>query len=187
MFAPMFSKQPATLGEDRPGRSAYRRSTSSGCGCDLNPASAVGPFRRAIGNQATLWRLGHAPMERKCAVCENEPAATLQSKATRPVSGAGDEVPDTVRNVLASTGRPLDAESRTFFQPRFGHDFSRVRIHVNDEAVASANAVGARAYTVGSHVVFARNAYAVKRNLKLIQLRTQTQFEFDTPADTVIS
>jgi hypothetical protein len=26
----------------------------------------------------------------------------------------------------------------------------------------------------------------VKRNLKLIQLRTQTQFEFDTPAYTVI-
>jgi hypothetical protein len=39
-------------------------------------------------------------------------------------------------------------------ESRFGHDFSRVRVHDDRRAAASADAVGAQAYTVGSHVVF---------------------------------
>ena len=45
-------------------------------------------------------------------------------------------------------------------EPRFGHDFSRVRVHTGDKAAESARAVNARAYTVGQDVVFARNHYA---------------------------
>ncbi|MEO7701243.1 MAG: DUF4157 domain-containing protein, partial [Opitutus sp.] len=39
-------------------------------------------------------------------------------------------------------------------ESRFGHDFSAVRIHSGPEAAASADAVEARAYTVGPHIVF---------------------------------
>jgi hypothetical protein len=64
------------------------------------------------------------------------------------------EVPPIVHEVLRSPGRPLDAETRAFFEPRFGHDFSQVRIRTDRRAAESAAAVNAEAYTVGSHVVF---------------------------------
>ncbi|HUP43077.1 MAG TPA: DUF4157 domain-containing protein [Thermoanaerobaculia bacterium] len=56
--------------------------------------------------------------------------------------------------VLQSPGRPLDRPARDVLEARFGHDFSRVRVHSDDEAARSASALGARAYTVGRHVVF---------------------------------
>ena len=45
-------------------------------------------------------------------------------------------------------------------ESRFGHDFGRVRVHADERAGASARAVAARAYTVGSDVVFGRGEYA---------------------------
>jgi hypothetical protein len=53
----------------------------------------------------------------------------------------------------------LDAQTRAYFEPRFGHDFSKVRVHTDTEAAMSAHAVNALAYTVGHHVVFATNRY----------------------------
>lgn len=58
------------------------------------------------------------------------------------------------------TGRPLDEASRAFFEPRFGHDFSRVRIHVGRDAATSAHAMAARAYTFGQHIVFGAGEFA---------------------------
>jgi len=45
-------------------------------------------------------------------------------------------------------------------EPRFGHDFARVRIHADDRAAESARAVDALAYTVGPDVVFGASQYA---------------------------
>ena len=61
--------------------------------------------------------------------------------------------------VLRSPGQPLDAATRSFMEPRFGHDFSRVRVHTDAAAAQSAREVGARAYTVGSHIVFGQGRW----------------------------
>jgi len=61
--------------------------------------------------------------------------------------------PPIVHDVLNSPGQPLDANARDFMEPRLGHDFSRVRVHTDARAAASARAIGAIAYTVGRHVV----------------------------------
>ena len=45
-------------------------------------------------------------------------------------------------------------------EPRFGHDFSRVRVHTGARAAESAQAVSALAYTVGRDVVFGAGQYA---------------------------
>ncbi|MGP3683460.1 eCIS core domain-containing protein [Streptomyces sp. IBSNAI002] len=58
-----------------------------------------------------------------------------------------------VHDVLRSGGRPLDDTTRTDMEARLGADFSDVRVHDDAAARASAAAVGARAYTSGSHVV----------------------------------
>jgi len=71
-----------------------------------------------------------------------------------------ETVPESVSEVLRSPGQPLDLATRAFLEPSFGHDFSRVRIHADGMAGESAQAVQARAYTVGHHVAFAAGHYA---------------------------
>jgi len=67
--------------------------------------------------------------------------------------------PPIVHEVLHSPGSPLDAATRAFFEPGFGHDFSRVRVHTDSKAAESARAVNAVAYTVGRDVVFGAGQY----------------------------
>ncbi len=65
-----------------------------------------------------------------------------------------------VHDVLESPGEEMPASTRTGFERMFRADFGHVRIHTDRLAQRSAEAVGARAYTVASHVVFAPGAYS---------------------------
>lgn len=65
-----------------------------------------------------------------------------------------------VNEVLNSPGNPLDGHVRAFMEPRFGRDFSSVRVHTDSQAAESARTMGALAYTSGRHVVFGAGAYA---------------------------
>src|SRR5690348_15128345 len=56
-------------------------------------------------------------------------------------------------------GRPLDGNVRAGMEARFGHDFSQVRVHSNEESAVTARAYGALAYTTGSDVVFGPGQY----------------------------
>lgn len=71
-----------------------------------------------------------------------------------------DASPLIVQNVLRSPGQPLDQETRAFMEPRFGHDFSRVRVHTDAQAAESTRAVNALAYTVGQDIAFGAGRYA---------------------------
>lgn len=68
--------------------------------------------------------------------------------------------PASVREVLRSPGQPLEAGARRFLEDRFGREFAHVRVHADATAGQSADAVHARAYTVGSHIVFGGGWYA---------------------------
>ncbi len=83
-----------------------------------------------------------------------------RSDALEQVAGHRSETSQMVRDVLGQTGAPLEAATRASMEARFGHDFSRVRVHTDEFAGQSARAVGAHAYTAGSHIVFAPNRYA---------------------------
>lgn len=67
--------------------------------------------------------------------------------------------PPGVREALRSPSQPLEAATRAAMEPRFGHDFSKVRVHADRQAGESAQALDARAYTVGTNVVFAPGQY----------------------------
>ena len=71
-----------------------------------------------------------------------------------------EEAPSIVHEVLRSPGRPLDLATRAFFEPRFGYDFGRVRVHTGRKAAAVTQAVGARAFSVGKDIVFGPGEYA---------------------------
>lgn len=68
--------------------------------------------------------------------------------------------PPIVHEALRSPGQSLSAATRAFMGGRFGHDFSGVRVHADGEAADAARAVRARAYTVGSNIVFGEGEYA---------------------------
>ncbi len=68
--------------------------------------------------------------------------------------------PPIVSDALRSPGQSLDPSVRRAMEQRFGHDFSRVRVHTDAEAAASAQAISARAYTAGTDLVFGAGQYA---------------------------
>jgi len=67
--------------------------------------------------------------------------------------------PDSLLQALGA-GRPLDSQTRAFMERRFGHDFGQVRIHAEERAAESAQAVNAAAYTVGRDLVFGAGEYS---------------------------
>ena len=71
-----------------------------------------------------------------------------------------DAAPSIVDQVLASPGRPLEPALRQDMEQRFGHDFSRVRVHTGEGAEQSAQDVNAHAYTLGHNIVFGAGRYA---------------------------
>jgi hypothetical protein len=95
-------------------------------------------------------------LQRKCTECEEE-----QGTLRRREAGAGlSTAPPIVHEVLRSPGQPLDSATRSFMEPRFGHDFSRVRVHTDSRAAESSRSVNALAYTVGNNIVFDHSRFS---------------------------
>ncbi|WP_222105874.1 DUF4157 domain-containing protein [Paraburkholderia sp. BCC1886] len=99
--------------------------------------------------------IANAPQQisRKCADCDEDDKLRRKPQSPSHVTGLVRPVPDAVHDTLHAAGHPLDASTRTFFESRFGHDFSGVRVHSDSRANESSSAVDALAYTVGNHVV----------------------------------
>jgi len=84
------------------------------------------------------------------------------SMARRASTGQAQlsEVSPVVHDALCSPGQPLDAKTLSFMEPRFGYDFSKVRVHSDEKAAESARTLNTLAYTVGRDVVFGTRQYA---------------------------
>jgi outer membrane protein OmpA-like peptidoglycan-associated protein len=131
------------------------------------PAASVAPIQMfpiaSPGNQAMLR------LQRKCD-CGGGPHCDCDSKdekkhksALHRAAASPDaprEAPPIVHDVLRSPGETLDPATRAFFESRFRHDFSGVRIHADSRAAESARAVNAHAYTVGRDIAFAPGRFA---------------------------
>ncbi len=99
---------------------------------------------------------GNSGPDGECAECRK--TKLLQRRAA--ASSVPATAPSIVHEVLGSPGQPLDPVTQAFFEPRFGHDFSQVRVHTDERAADSARAVNALAYTVGQHVAFDTGLYS---------------------------
>jgi hypothetical protein len=97
-------------------------------------------------------------VRRKCAACEEEAKVRRNSAPGGDVHG-GQSAPPSVANLMAQPGRALDPSTRGFFENRLGVELGGVRVHDSGAADAAARAIGARAFTVGNHIAFARGAY----------------------------
>ena len=140
---------------------------------DFNRIPAPAPAAGTIQAKLTVNTSGDIYEQEADAVAEQvmrlatplAPNVQQQTETEKPIQrkstgeAQGQPAPPIVQEVLRSPGQPLDAPVRRFMEPRFGHDFSRVRVHTDREAARSAQAIGARAYTVGQQIVFGPEQY----------------------------
>lgn len=153
----LVSRQPAlTLS-----RSSRLMVSEPGDGCEQEAGRVADQVMRMTA-PATLQQKCSAcdneeKLQRKCAKCEDEEKVALHRKE----AASGPQfAPPVVQGVLNSPGQALDPAARAFMEPRFGYDFSHIRVHTGPEADESARAVNALAYTVGNNIVFAAGQYA---------------------------
>jgi hypothetical protein len=90
----------------------------------------------------------------------NQPGREHDAPEMMRVRAGQVTAPPLVHEGLQSTGQHLDPETRRFMEPRFGHDFSKVRVYTGKEATESSSAMSAKAFTVGQNIVFGTGHYA---------------------------
>ncbi len=95
-----------------------------------------------------------------CPGCEEE-----ETPISRKESGScgGSDVMSCVEshiNALKGGGQSLSPSTRNFFEPRFGSDFSKVRVHIGTDAAAIATEINAKAFTTGRDIFFNTGQYS---------------------------
>lgn len=146
------------------------------CGCGGNGANADLLRREVIQPRLSISAPGDAlELEANRAADEvmRMPARPARpptlSQLTTSVSvgrscdtcaSAEGDLASVVARATAGGGQALDESAREFMEPRFGRDFTDVRVHTSNAAAESARAMDALAYTVGNDIVFAAGQYA---------------------------
>jgi hypothetical protein len=147
-----------------PARPAGRCACGGGCPhCQIatsNPLTA-GPGNDAFEQEAN--RVADSVTSSPGAVGRSQRVASAKptpvQREASPNAAPGS-APPSVNRAIGSGGKPLPDSIRSAFEPRFGHDFSGVRIHTDSQAARSAADVQANAYTVGRDIVFGAGKFA---------------------------
>ena len=103
--------------------------------------------RVVTGQSAGAISVASGGVQRKCAACQAEEEEHLQRKAVAGVGQVPPSKAEGAAQAVATGGRPLSAAQRRYFEPRFGRDFSGVRLHDHAAAREAAQTIGARAFT----------------------------------------
>jgi hypothetical protein len=150
------------------GKRVRRKSASSnrgGNGLFFQPKLTVGPvgdgFEREADRVAdevtkpanTNAISSNLIAQRKCAACEEE------QEVQRKEDG-NSSADDLITTAIGSGGQPIESNTRTDMENRFGYDFSNVKIHSDAVSAKSAQSINARAYTSGSDIVFNQGEYS---------------------------
>jgi outer membrane protein OmpA-like peptidoglycan-associated protein len=123
---------------------------------DTMADKVIGTNSPGIGNN--FFNSSPLHVQRKCQHCEEEEGKMQRKESTAesmPVPG----LTENYISCLNGKGAALTNNERDFFEPKFGHDFSDVRLHTDSAANQSAKEVNAFAYTHGSNIVFGSNQY----------------------------
>ena len=130
----------SAAGGDARGAAAPAWATRSRSASSRHPVLA-----RALAQGVTVSSPEHADERHADALAHRAMQAT-------PARSAAPQAP--------RGSQSLSPEVRADFEPRFGWDFGRVRVHAGDDAATAASAVQARAFTLGSDIVFGAGEYA---------------------------
>jgi hypothetical protein len=136
--------------------------------CDEEALTRKDPHRMTYGSgeagaRHSLSSLSPPVVQYKCAACVNAEQAKPREPGLETIGAHSSEVPAALETgilALKATGRPLPNDVRAFLEPRLEADLSAVRVHTDGDAGWTAQALRARAFTVGHDVVFAPGQYA---------------------------
>lgn len=135
---------------------------------DVERANPITRLHQSFGNQAVRRIVGDQdhPLTPNQQRTDDELRDSRPATADRDGGAVGEAhdldgpvVPSAVRDVVQRAGRPLDREVQAAMERRFDADLGNVRIHTDPMAAASSRRLNARAYTVGSDIVFDRGEY----------------------------
>jgi Domain of unknown function (DUF4157) len=161
-FPPARSK--TTLDSD--GRKTQPKQAALGIGFDFTKIPLHAPQAKLeVGPSADAH-------EKEADQVADEVISTPKSPYASPVLGASSHIsplqlsraaesttrvapPVNLGSALQGPGKALEPHTCAFMESRFGHDFSKVRVHTDSAAAASAKSLNARAYTVGRDIAFA--------------------------------
>jgi hypothetical protein len=107
-----------------------------------------------------VMRMPEPEMQRQVDEEEEEEEEMLQAKSREDATPEVSNNLESQINAIKGGGRPLAKSERAYFEPRFGTDFSQVRLHTDSQAAESTRPVNAKAYTLGQDVVFGAGQYA---------------------------
>ena len=132
---------------DREPQANQRRTVATGEPAPANDIAGYAPARapKGVHGEASLLHLQRMAGN----------ASVVQMLAEEGSIATAEEERSPVHDVIGrGGGTALDEGTRSSMEARFGQDFSDVRIHTDAQASASAEAVGANAYTVGNEIAF---------------------------------
>jgi hypothetical protein len=112
-------------------------------------------------------------LQRKCGACEQEEEKLQTKPSIQTATHGGLQAGDNIESRLNSSkggGSPLAPDVRSFMEPRFGADFSGVRVHIGSEAVQMNRELNAQAFTHGSDVYFGAGKSAGNNELTAHEL-----------------
>jgi hypothetical protein len=117
------------------------------------PEEEEEPIQTKLANNIQVQRQTEEPEE------EAEEEGSIQTeKAGGQTPLIGSSLESRI-NSLKGGGQPLPKSVRNYFEPRFGYDFSRVRIHTNERANYLARSINAKAFTFGQDMFFNTGQY----------------------------
>ena len=122
------------------------------------PADMLGKTRDM---KAFRQRQAERPPEVPTNIERQNRRSVLRSEQTAADTGSAGEagVPESVREVIASTGQSLDSSIQRAMEDRMGDSFGDVQIHTGPTAASACESINARAFTVGNHIAFNSGEY----------------------------
>jgi hypothetical protein len=119
---------------------------------------------RSVASPQTINTIPPA-VQRKCSHCEDEEKKKqLQRKESNADHPQVNDRMTGYLDGLHNSGAPFPQQARNYFEPRFGYDFSKVRIHTDTAAAQSARSINALAYTTSNNIVFNSGQYDPRTN-----------------------
>lgn len=122
---------------------------------------AGAPRSRTLERATPTGNHRDADLKSGCPFTASEITRLQRTAGNAAVASAlGDDLDGSlVHSVIATGGQPLEPSVQKVMESHLGADLSDVRVHTDGRASESAQAIQARAYTAGSHIVFQRDHY----------------------------
>ena len=161
-------------------------------------AASITPFvqRQMVNNEEPedkekpvqakfLTETSREPLQRQPET-EEEEKEPIQAKSAGSMSDSFEAGGDVETQVSQSKGRgsPLPDPVRAYMEPRFGVDFSDVRVHTGSDALQMNRDVGAQAFTHGSDIYFGEGRSPTNLELTAHELTHVVQQTGGAPLQT---